>query len=419
MRQSLAWLMGATDPTEEAQAGGFQRRRVLLLLVGGWIVLHVIGFTYVHNSGMEIAGFNLGIDYAVYREGAQALLDGGAVYDLTPGVMTTHLTYRYHPAFLLPVIAAMQLPDSVQIFVWYTLIAVSYIAGVLLWLRLLRELGFRFWSYLPLFIFVAYDWLGNMAYGNVGPVLVLLSGGLLWAVMRQKLAWTGVLAAIILVIKPQWCFPLLYALALKQDRWLIKAVLVSASGYVGLAALFIVLTGGERGLSVLSDYYQFVLTLQARYPWGGTEVMFNTIQNSLYQTFLRYGAQASLATVGTLLIQLGLLGMLGALVLRVRQTVNSQQALLVTLGGYIVAMCLLPQLEEALLAGIIAAALWQFYRPTRLYPIYALLEFGALAAVVTGIQALYLYMTFPLSLILLLILFAGIVITVGRARPQL
>lgn len=385
------------------------RARVLTIVVFGWILLHIAAFTYAYLNDMQIADVNLAIDLSVYREGGRALIDGGAVYDLSPGVMSSHLTYRYHPTFLLPVVALMQLPDAAQVVVWYALIAVGYIAGALLWLRLLRELNFRFWSYLPLFILIAYDWFGNLSYGNVGPVLVLLSGGLLWAVTRQKLAWTALLAGLILVIKPQWCFPLLYALALKQDRWFVKAVIAAACGYAGLSALFVLVTGFDRGLAVLRDYYEFVFTLQARYPWRGTDAMFNTIQNSIYQTFLRYGIQVNIAAFGTLIAQIGLLATLGALLLRVRRDATPQRALLVTLGGYIVAMCLLPQLEEALLGGVIAAALWSSYRLTRVYPIYAAFEIGAVAAVVTGIPAFFVYMTFPVSLILLLILFAGIV----------
>jgi hypothetical protein len=236
--------------------------------------------------------------------------------------------------------------------------------------------------------------------------------------MRQKLAYTAILAGIILVIKPQWCFPLLYALALKQDRWFIKAILTSGAAYAGLSALFVMLAGGERGLGVLGDYYQFVFTLQARYPWQGVEAMFDTIQNSIYQTFLRYGFATSIAAPGTLLIQVSLVAGLGVLMVRVRQNPTPQRALLVTFAGYIVAMCLLPQLEEVLLAGIIAASLWMAYRPARLYPVYALLEFLAVVAATTGIQALFLYMTFPVSLVILIILFVGIAITVLRGESQ-
>jgi|GEM_PF-1472354 len=383
-----------------------------------WLVLNIAGLIYAGATRTDFSGVAIAADYQVYAGAGARSLTGAPVYDLTPGRMTTNLTYRYHPAFLLPVAALIQLPYAGQILVWYTLVAAGYIAGVLVWLRLLTRLGFTYWHLLPLFVLIAYDWIGNLSYGNVGPALVLLSGGLMWAVLTRRIAVVGALAAVILVIKPQWCFPLLYALAIRDDRGFVRMVAAAVVGYLAVSAAFALAVGVERGLTLLGEYVQFVTTLGARYPWRGTEVMFDTYQNSIYQTWLRYGADSAFAAIGTAIAQIGLAAAWIVMLWHARATVSPGRALRVTLGGYILLMCLLPQLEEGLLLGIVAAALWTVYAPSRVYVGYALLQFALLAGIATGIYALRLPAVIPVNLIMMLILFYGVWVGTQNEAPQ-
>src|SRR5207237_530794 len=57
--------------------------------------------------------------------------------------------------------------------------------------------------------------------------------------------------------------------------------------YVGWTGLYLLITG-PYGLSQLQAYAHMLTTATSSYPWQGQEAMFETFQQSIYQTWLRY-----------------------------------------------------------------------------------------------------------------------------------
>ncbi|MDZ4769481.1 MAG: glycosyltransferase 87 family protein [Chloroflexota bacterium] len=392
-----------------------RRFSIPAVLVAIWLLLNLVALIYAGVTESVLSGVTIGSDFTDYIAGARALTDGGSVYELTLPIITTDVTY--HPAFLLPIAALLPLPYPAQILIWLIVIILSYFVGAAIWFRVIDRLNFRYWHLLPLFVLITYDWIGNVSYGDATLLLVPLSGGLMWAVVTRRIAFVGVLAGVILLLKPQWCFPLLYALARRDDRTFVRCLLAALLGYLLYNAAFVLIVGVERGLSLLGEYWQYTFTLQGRYPWSGTESMFDSFQHSIYQTFARYGADTRLASIGTLVVQVAMGAAWLIALVRVRASGGDDRAATrIAFGGYILGMCLTPLFEEGLMLGFVAVVLWSVYTPSRLYLGYALMQFALIVGIVTGVQAFSIPRVIPTILIMMLILFVGVV-RVSLAEP--
>ncbi|HWZ91331.1 MAG TPA: hypothetical protein VNW92_20860, partial [Polyangiaceae bacterium] len=167
-------------------------------------------------------------------------------------------------------------------------------------------------------------------------------------------ALAGALTAFIVLHKFQWAFPLCFLAARRQWRPLLRVLSCAAACYLAAnCSLLLVTRTPSQTWHVISQYFQFMARLPARYPFEGREVMFHTAQNSLEQTAFRYFGKTTIAFA---LVGLGKAALLGlyakAVWVSVRSRSSEAQAFTLTLLSWALAMLLLPQIQVAMLGGI-------------------------------------------------------------------
>src|SRR5262249_39060972 len=138
--------------------------------------------------------------------------------------------------------------------VWAPLMAVVYLLGVFVWYRAVRQLDpdleKRFIYFLPLAV-IASEWLATLGYGNVALVLVVFSGLLTLALANKSPFWAGVLTALIILMKPQWAFPLLLPVVMKDWKLLARTLAIAVAVYAAISLVFIVAVGPDYGIKTL------------------------------------------------------------------------------------------------------------------------------------------------------------------------
>jgi hypothetical protein len=375
------------------------------------IIIHLLMYSYyltAKTNQPQSSGMDNGISAAIGPD-TQAYLDAGLMYRQRQplyilGELSTftdlhyHHQFRYHPAFA----AVMSLFPETSVFKigWMLFLGVTYSVGLYLWTKVFDNKKF---TNSLIFAAIAADWLGVLAFGNISPFLAFLSVCMTLSIQRGKFAQAGLLGVIALLTKPHWAFPLLLPLLKRNWRGLGITLLTAYIAYVGVNLIYIAVTAPDYAMQTLRDYITFTATLPTRIPIWGTEAMFDTMQNSLYQTFSRYLGVGALASVLTLVVQFGTASLFAWSVYRVviRQKGNP---LLVMLLGYVTTMILLPQVDEFILGGVIYAALQTQYQPlakrfSRVYLGQALYEIPTVIAIFTGIHWLYIPRVLPIFMI--------------------
>jgi hypothetical protein len=411
---------GFIENFKEGIVAGLSRRPFVWILALLWVALHVVGYSYVINSGAtQAGGFNIGGDLNIYRGATERLWDNAPVYPLTPEVLDreTFLTsYPYHPFPLLLLTPMVSLPNATLYPLFALFLVITYLIGLWVWYRVMREMQLSFVLVGFLLSVITYDFLGNVAYTNIGPALVLLSGLSALLLVRGQGLFAGLIAAVILTLKPQYTFPLLLPLLMREHRVFIRAVAGTVIFYAVLNGIFMLTVGVDRGVEVIRDYWQYSLGLSARIPWQGTEAMFNTLQHSFYQTFFRYTDDPQFSGTGALILQTIVVITTLVCVFRARAVRTKTAVFAALMCGYITAKLMLPLLEESLMAGVIAAFLWNRAPLARLYVVYALLEIPSLILLVLGVENPYIFTMIPTNLILLVLLYVLLVRTTLQER---
>jgi hypothetical protein len=151
--------------------------------------------------------------------------------------------------------------------------------------------------------------------------------------------------------------------------------------------------------------------------WQGQEAMFNSGEHSVQQTLLRYFGFAPWIPAATTAVQGIVLLIVGWHVIKAWKVKISREhcpeiALALVFAAYTALMLMLPQIEEAILGGVIFAFLWAFGNKrirwiTAFYIPFALFEIPALISQFMGIPWLYFPQVLPIILIAHLMLLSG------------
>jgi Glycosyltransferase family 87 len=394
-----------------------------------WAAIHVGAYIYALASNTHIF-YELNADTNIYVDAARALAAHTTPYDMGDGPWQTDQNYRYHPAFALAFSVLAQIPEPALSIVWMLLLTLSYVVGVLLWYKVVTKLQNKIstgmFVYLPI-AFITADWLGNLAFGNAGPIMIPLSALLILGLLDRKPARSGVLVAILLVMKIYWAgFPLVLLFVFKEWKLLIKILVWAFAVYVGITAVYVIIVGPDYGIRSLQDYVVFLLNSSRRFPWRGTEVRFNTLNNAIQQTIMRYFGFVDWAAPLPILFQV----LAAALVLqhiwkawqaKVSRTNKPEVALMLGFAVYLVGILALIQIEDVLLGGVVFSFLWAFRVRNVQYAligfiVYAFVELPSLISMATGIAWLALLTSYPTVLLAVILLFWG---CLGLTRARL
>src|SRR5262245_7740587 len=211
-----------------------------------WVALHVGTYIYAVANNIKIVD-DLGADTKIYVDAGRALTARGPIYDIGEGLWQNDQNYRYHPAFALVFSVLAQIPEPALSILWMLLLTVSYIVGVLLWYKVVIQLEVKnaagMLIYLPI-AFITTDWLGNVAFGNAGPIMVPLSALLTLGLIERKPIRSGILVAILLLLKIYWAgFPLILLFVFKEWKLLFKILVCAFLVYVGITAAYVIIVG--------------------------------------------------------------------------------------------------------------------------------------------------------------------------------
>lgn len=251
--------------------------------------------------------------------------------------------------------------------------------------------------------------------------MMLLSSLLCLALVRRQPVLAALIALPIILTKPQWLFPFILPLVQRRFGVLIKSLAALLGFYVVANGLYL-LVGTSYGWDSLIRYQAFLRGLSANYPWAGTEVMFLTTQNSLYQTWLRYFGFQSWIGIATLISQ-GIIVLLT--IYGIITAYRSRRGLLFVLFmGAIAAALLLPEFEEGAFGALILVFIYcSGNRLARwlsgLYVLYLINDLISL-----GIKTLHLpiprpvQLAFPMLLISYLALLVACLVIVRSQQPQ-
>lgn len=356
-------------------------------------------------------------DIVAYVDAGEALNQRQPLYELTS--WEDPMTYYYHPAFALGMAALSWIPFRLLTFFWVLLQVGAYLAALRAWYRVLEKLNLpdamtTYKKWLPL-AFVFTEWYVNLFYGNITSSLLLLSGLMVLALLDEKPAKVGLLALLLMLVKPQWLFPLLLPIVFRQWRLLFKILAVLAVAYLVVNGVFVMLVGWEYGSQALEDYATFLQGVNKNFEWQPQTYAFEDMNHSWRQIFISYFGSHNwtpIASEGVKLVMLMLVGWLILRAWRKKQTVAQNPSLVLWFVGlgYLLSMAMLAQLWEVMGSIIVFFFIQSVGRRiSLLYLIYALYEIPIILSFITGWEGLFLPTSIPLAMVTLVFLF-GILI---------
>lgn len=407
-----------------------------------WCGLHLIGFLgamlflpeYTRDESRSWS------DLVTYLDAADAIRHQTPLYELDG--WEDVMAYHYHPAFATVLSPLAELPFRLVSILWLSLLVAAYLGAIWVWYRVLlpsppdplsqeqergKQIGMRaaYLLWLPLVLLFS-EWYANLMYGNIAGVLFFLSGLLSLYLVQEKPRHAGGIALLILLLKPQWLFPLLLLIIFRKWRFLLTLTAYVGVGYITVSGLFIGLMGTEYGIDTLRDYFKFLTVLNDVYPWTGKTLAFEDMNHSWRQIFLSYfGFQDWIpyASEGIKLLMAAGVGWLVLQAWRRRVEMRSELAFCFLGLSYLVAMAALAQLWE-LLAGIVFFLYLQSVESktvrwlSRLFLVYVLYEVAAIVSFATGIEALFLPQSIPLTMLALLVLYFSLLVVTAQKINQ-
>ncbi len=391
----------------------------VVLIFGNFLVAGYKAFRYVDPEQN---------DFVVYMTAAQHLIDKQPIYlerAATEEYNGFFFNYRYHPLFALSLVPLAALPDNIARLVWTLVLGLAYIASLYVWYRVGEALQFHDNPYLKwglVLLAVTSAWTIPWSQGNVAVVLMLSSALLSLALIKQRPWLAAIVALSILFLKPFWLFPFILPLIQRRFRLLATSLVILIGLYVLVNGVFVLLVGPSYGLEMLRQYPEYLFNLHADYPWGGTEVMFNTTQNSICQTWLRYFGPQTWTNAATLISQ-GLILAAAALCVILSLWKNTNPIYVLIVCG-MAPLMVLPELEEAMFGGL--AFVFLLLARDRLPKVFTIFYFlYIIASVVSlGIRILRLPIprpidgAFPLILLSYIGLLIGCLIIVIRGKTE-
>jgi Glycosyltransferase family 87 len=379
-------------------------------------LLGIMGFmladpTYTEEESREWS------DIVTYRDAAHALSQRQDLYEING--WEDEMTFHYHPTFALGVSVMDSLSMRVFSVLWLLLNVSAYLGAIYVWYRILMLLDLppvmdAYKTWLPLTI-VFTEWFVNLAYGNIASLLMLFSGLVVWAFVKDRPHLASLAALPLALFKPQWLFPLLLPIVFRKWRFFLLMVSGLLVLYVMASGLYLLAVGRDYGQDSLEDYYTFIQQGGRDYPWEMGTKAFDEMNHSWEQIFLSYFGEQTWTGAATLIAKGLLLAILGGLILLAWQrdvTLSGSPELVLwfTGLGYLVALSLLPQLWEVLNSVVFFLFIRSVKNPfirrvSLLYLVYAFYEVAFIVGYATGIDLLILPQSIPLTMLTLLLVY--------------
>lgn len=233
------------------------------------------------------ASQEIAADLQTYLNAAKAFQQRQDLY--LAGALNLVNFYQYAPFYAFTFQPFLWL-SPLGVAVVHTLLHLAaYILLYLLWGRIFQQLGLRraqnwmAWT-LPVWVLFSAFW-GDLSYLNIYLIVALLATLLIEAVLNERLGWSVVWLVIILQVKPQWAFAALVPLLMGRRAFFLKLAGLALLGYLSTVALTLI-AGGSYAWKQYLDYFAFLPTLSANFPWRGPQDGFLGYNHSIKQVIV-------------------------------------------------------------------------------------------------------------------------------------
>ncbi len=198
--------------------------------------------------------------------------------------------YQYAPSYALALTPLLHVHPTIILIGDVLVHIAAYLALYLTWKRIFRRLNLprgeeMLTRTLPLWLVFEPFW-SDLSYLNIYILVALLASWLTEAVLREDLAWSAILSILLLQVKPFWAFALGVPLLLGPRKFFWKTLGLTLAGYLGVTGMTILLAGPEYGLQQYADYFRFLASMSANFPWRGPELSMLGYNHSIMQTVL-------------------------------------------------------------------------------------------------------------------------------------
>jgi hypothetical protein len=167
----------------------------------------------------------------------------------------------------------------------------------------------------PVWLVFSAFW-SDLGYLNIYIMMALLSTLLIRAVLKEQLGWSVLWLSVILQTKPQWAFAAMVPLLAGKYRFFLRLATWSVFAYGAVVALTMLVTNPMYGLEQYADYFRFLSTLPARFPWRGPEAPYLGYNHSVKQTVIFLLGESPGALTVVTAVKLLLLVPLGVVIAR-------------------------------------------------------------------------------------------------------
>lgn len=262
---------------------------------------NIDGLAGVPATGVPAFFIFPGNDLGVYLRAGEALVAGESPYP--NGYWTGPDVFHYSPvaAWFLKQLVGGTVPFRLFAYLHLGLIIVAFPLAWFSWRAVFIQLELKQGAealviWLPLW-FVYSQWFADQNYLNIYTFLLLFTGLLALALLRQWTFPAIILAVLIAQTKPHYLYPLALPLLLGRWPFFLKVMLGCLIGYGLLAGAIILLAGPTYGQTLYRDYVIFLTTIAERYPWSDYYLGYNHSWQSILHWF--FGRQAWVPAVVT------------------------------------------------------------------------------------------------------------------------
>lgn len=210
-------------------------------------------------------------DLRIHVNAARRLAAGEDLY--YSGYPPKFEVYNYTPFYALLLSTLGGLTFEQHALLHALLVLAAYIGLFFTWRWMFPRLGLP--QALPVITlslpvwFLFTGWWGDALLLNLYVILALVTSWLFYSLWREKLWTSAFILILILQVKPQWAFALGLPLLLGRWRFFGKLALLTAAGYLGIAALTILILGPEYGGTQYLAYLEMLSTHHLEIPWHG------------------------------------------------------------------------------------------------------------------------------------------------------
>jgi hypothetical protein len=198
--------------------------------------------------------------------------------------------YQYPPVFALAIRPLLFLPPGIDFILNFILRLVAYYILFIWWARIFKRArmrrAFELWAWtLPIWLVFSGFW-SDLAYMNIYIITAMFVTLLLDAVMAEDLVLSVLWFSVLLQTKPFWAFAIAIPLLLGRWKFFLKLLLAGIAVNTLVIGGFLLIVGPAYGWQQHIGFIQFLVALDAKFPWRTQAAGFLGYNHSIMQIII-------------------------------------------------------------------------------------------------------------------------------------